>query len=297
MNSASQVKAALVLMRPAQWPILTVQLAVGVLLAMPADGAGPSWRVLFAAWLAWVVMLNGGTLAFNSAYDRDTGPVAYLARPPAPPRWLAGVSLGTMLAGAALGFSGVGRGFGAVTAACVLLSILYSHPRARWKSRPGLDLAVNMRRLRRRNHRRRPPGRGAVWGSPAEAAPAGLLAVLGFALLFGAFYPVTQIYQRDQDLRRGDRTLVTALGPARALRLAVALSAGGAASLLAFLVCAGRSGRWYLPAAALAAWMVFLARWERKDSRLKVEDQERAMYRALWLWALIDAALVAAWLA
>ena len=71
---------------------------------------------------------------------------------------------------------------------------------------------------------------------------------------------------------------------------------GGGASLLAVLVGSDRTAHWYLPAVALAAWMLHLARWERINQRLRVEDQERAMYRALWLWALIDATLIVAWL-
>ena len=62
---------------------------MGVALALPPwpalAGAVRSLAPLplAGAWLAWVVLLNGGTLAYNSAWDRDTGAVAYLRRPPA----------------------------------------------------------------------------------------------------------------------------------------------------------------------------------------------------------------------
>ncbi len=75
---------------------------VPVMLTAPAARGGGCWfnpasgAVLAAAWFVWVVLLNGGTLAFNSAYDRDTGPVAYLPNPPQPPSWLAGASFGLM---------------------------------------------------------------------------------------------------------------------------------------------------------------------------------------------------------
>ena len=53
----------------------------------PASGSAPALLGL----VLWVVCLNGGTLALNSAFDRDEGDIAYLRRPPLPPRHLAGV--------------------------------------------------------------------------------------------------------------------------------------------------------------------------------------------------------------
>ena len=95
-------------LRPRQWPILTCQLAVGILSApavVEAIGgnlertlSSLSWIKLVIAWLAWVICLNGGTLAFNSAYDRDEEDIAYLAQPPLPPRHLALVSFLFMMA-------------------------------------------------------------------------------------------------------------------------------------------------------------------------------------------------------
>ncbi len=80
-------------------------------------------------------MLNGGTLAFNSAYDRDTGPVAYLRNPPPPPAWLAAFGLAAMIGGALLGGLSSGSASALIALVCVLLSVLYSHPAVR--SRPG----------------------------------------------------------------------------------------------------------------------------------------------------------------
>jgi hypothetical protein len=150
-----QLQAALQLMRPAQWPILSAQFFLAVLLISPRAMGGGCWlnagslTVLATGWLIWVVLLNGGTLAFNSAFDRDEGPVAYLDTPPLPPTWLAPAALGAMLLGVLLAWLVLGQGLALVTGGCVLLSVLYSAPgperaRLRWKSRPGLDLLVNM---------------------------------------------------------------------------------------------------------------------------------------------------------
>jgi hypothetical protein len=139
----------LLFLRPRQWPILTVQLAVSMLLAPAcvaawrAGGAQPlepaAWRSLLASWLAWVVCLNGGTLAYNSAYDRDVQDIAYLRAPPPPLPGLAPLALALMILGTALAFS-VAFAFGAVTGSCLLLSVAYSHPACRWKGVAALDL-------------------------------------------------------------------------------------------------------------------------------------------------------------
>ncbi len=295
MSRRTELQAAWALMRPAQWPILTAQLAVGVVLAAGPDGPyGHHGLILAAAWLSWVVLLNGGTLAFNSFYDRDTGPVAYLSHPPPPPPWLGRAAVGWMLAGAVLGAVTVSAAFGTLTGGCVALSWLYSHPAARWKSRPGLDLMVNIL------------GYGA--GTTAAGILVGLAATplppaydqplawitAGFGLLFGSFYPLTQIYQHGDDMRRGDRTLATALGVVRSLDLALVLGAAAGAAMLRGLACHG--GGMAPAALPLALWLGHLVwlrmTWHRRGER----EWEKAMYRGLALWALIDAGLVTAWL-
>ena len=67
-------------LRPAEWPILAAHTIVGYLLAVRLSGAlaaahlGPA----LLGVVLWVVCLNGGTLALNSAFDRDEGDIAYL---------------------------------------------------------------------------------------------------------------------------------------------------------------------------------------------------------------------------
>jgi 4-hydroxybenzoate polyprenyltransferase len=298
------VRDGLRLARPRQWPVLTAQFAVGAALALPpwpalplaAAGLAP-WT-LAGAWLAWVALLNGGTLAYNSAWDRDTEPVAYLRRPPRPPRGLAPASLVAMVAGVALGTVAAGPAFGALTAACVVLSVAYSHPLPRLKGRPGLDLLVNMAGY----------GAGttaAGWlaaraalpvGAPAPVVPAAL-AVLAFALLFGSFYPQTQIYQAETDRARGDRTLAVRLGPRRSLMLSLVLGVAALGALQAALAVAGVSHWRWLPGAALFLWLAHACLWRTRAGTMAVAAHERGMYLALGLWALVDVALVAAWLA
>lgn len=304
MNGRPGLADALRLTRPRQWPILSAQLLVGIALALPpgaalttALGQLSPWP-LVGAWLAWVVLLNGGTLAYNSAWDRDAGAVAYLRRPPEPPVWLPGAALAWMTAGVTVGAWLVGPAFAAVTGACVLLSVTYSHPRPRWKGKPGLDLAVNMAGYGAGTTAAGLlAGRAALPGHvPGGGLPAGLLC-LGFALLFGSFYPLTQIYQVEADRARGDRTLSTRLGTRGALTLAFGLGFAALLALAAALAAGARARLFWLPALAMFLWLAHLLRWRSRAASMDAAAHEQGMYRALWLWAGIDAALVAAWLA
>jgi len=294
MNQRSAILDTLKLTRPAQWPILTAQLAVGLVLAFPL--LSPDWSARLtdlslwrvgSTWFVWVVLLNGGTLAFNSAYDRDTGPVAYLAAPPPPPPHLARIALFAMALGTIIAALTVSPYLGALLTGCTILSVLYSHPRSRWKSRPGWDLATNS------------------LGYGAGTTLAGMLAVTdsitdsgwlfaaGFGLLFGSFYPLTQIYQTESDRARGDRTLTTALGIRPALLLAV--SFGAAAAAILWWNC--RHLAWSdAVSGVLVAWCAHIIWWWAHADTWNDHRHERGMYHALGLWALTDGIIVTAWL-
>jgi 4-hydroxybenzoate polyprenyltransferase len=60
----------------------------------------------------------------------------------------------------------------------------------------------------------------------------GLLAIAAVTLITTGFYPLTEIYQMDEDASRGDQTLAIWLGARGAFRFALVLiTAGGAAAL------------------------------------------------------------------
>ena len=87
-------------LRPREWPIMAAHTVLGYLLAVGLAGAtGEHLDRGLLGLLLWVVCLNGGTLALNSAFDRDEGDIAYLRNPPPPPERLALFSLGLMAAG------------------------------------------------------------------------------------------------------------------------------------------------------------------------------------------------------
>jgi lycopene elongase/hydratase (dihydrobisanhydrobacterioruberin-forming) len=272
--------AYLLHLRPLEWPIMTAHFLLGTLLA--AGLRVPPATVAAGVFL-FVVLLNGGTLAINSAFDQDEGDIGYLRNPPKPPRFLFQVSLAMLTAAAGLAFL-LPPVFTWSTVLCTVMAILYSVPPVRLKARAGWDLVIN--------------GLGfglltplAGWGLSGRAVtPAFVKVIVGFALLFGALYPLTQIYQIDEDRGRGDRTLVIQLGEALSLWAALALAV---AAHLWFAWGALQAGRPPLPLLlSLAAWTAVLLPWCLRWRTWTPRQHEAGMYRALMAWAVTDVSLL-----
>jgi 4-hydroxybenzoate polyprenyltransferase len=280
--------------RPTEWPIVAAHTAVGYLLAIGVRSATHGERLgpAVLGLVLWVVCLNGGTLALNSAYYRDEGDIAYLRQPPPPPGYLAGFGLSLMLAGL-LGAFLLPRGYRLAYAVCLVLSVLYSVPPFRLKAVPGADWLINMVGFGTLT----PYAGWAATGLPV--GPVGRLVLLAFCPLFAALYPLTQIYQFEEDARRGDRTLARALGVRRSL---VVASAGAALAFGLFGGAALQAGwdsseswRWLALGLAAIAWGLVLIPWLRYQQRMTVRQHQHGMYRALLAWALTDLAVILAW--
>jgi lycopene elongase/hydratase (dihydrobisanhydrobacterioruberin-forming) len=277
-------------LRPAEWPIMAAHTALGFLLALGVVPVlhGERLGTLLGALVLWVVFLNGGTLAVNSVYDKDEGDIGYLRSPPAPPAHLLGFSLALLAAGQLLAFA-LPRGFVLVYFACALMSVAYSVPPLRFKAVAGVDWVINMW------------GFGAFTpfaGWAAAGRPLNLvygLVLLGFCPLFAGFYPLTQIYQFDEDRRRGDRTLALILGMRRSLVVAIAatllaFACFAAAAYLRFATAWG----WLVLAVALAGWLGVLVPWYRQRDLWTADQHQRGFYAALVAWAFTDVAVLVA---
>jgi 4-hydroxybenzoate polyprenyltransferase len=281
-------------LRPAEWPIMAAHTAVGYLLAVGiADAAGEHLGRALLGLLLWVACLNGGTLALNSAFDRDEGDIAYLRDPPPPPRRLALFSLALMAAGQAAALT-LPPLFGALYGLCFLLSVLYSVPPFRLKAVAGVDWLINMAGFGTLT----PLAGWATTGRPLGSAEG--IVLLGFCPLFAALYPLTQLYQMEEDGRRGDRTLALMLGTRRSLDVALAATA---AAFVLFAWAGMRSGwpagaagrRWSLLLIALLVWAAVLVPWRRAAERLQPGEHQHRMYLALGAWAVTDLAVLLAW--
>ncbi|PYO96268.1 MAG: hypothetical protein DMD60_11110 [Gemmatimonadetes bacterium] len=268
-------------MRPAEWPIMAGHTLVGYVLAVGFSG------VVRGAWLwpalgglvLWVIFLNGGTLAINSVFDKDEGDIGYLNAPPPLPRHLLAFSVALLAGGQLLAFA-LPPAFRMAYAICFVLSVLYSVPPFRFKAVAGVDWVINMWGFGTLT----PFAAWAATGRPLDAGHA--LVLLGFCPLFAGLYPLTQLYQLEEDRRRGDRTLALRLGLRASLGIALACIAlafalfGGAAVMLGV-------GAWPL-LVPLAGWLAVLGPWYRRRDALSPGGHQRGMYRALAAWAVTD---------
>ncbi len=207
--------------------------------------------------LAFVILhvcIYGGTTAYNSHYDKDEGPIGGMEHPPKAGPWLLPGGIAIQIVGLALAPL-VSWGFFATCLAFAVLGVLYSRPVPRLKGRPWPSLFTVM------------VGQGMlgeIAGACAVTAPAFraelLLGVLGAALLVGGLYPISQVFQMEEDRARGDRTLALLLGHRGTVILASALFCLGAGSLALSAWAAGRRAD-ALGFALAPVPMIALARW------------------------------------
>jgi len=227
----------------------------------------------------WVVFLNGGTLAINSVFDRDEGDIGYLNAPPALPRYLLHVSVALLVAGQLLAVM-LPVGFQIAYAICFALSILYSVPPFRFKAVAGVDWVINMWGFGTLT----PYAAWAATGRPLDLGHS--LVLLAFCPLFAGLYPLTQLYQFDEDRRRGDRTLALILGMRKSLMVAIACV------VLAFGLLGWAAAVLGIPslllALPLACWLAVLLPWLARHASWTPAEHQRGMYRALTAWAITD---------
>ncbi|MCL1893515.1 MAG: prenyltransferase [Holophagaceae bacterium] len=267
-------------LRPLEWPIMSAHFLLGTFLAV---GFEIPWREVILGWFIFVILMNGGTLAINSAFDKDDGDIGYLKSPPRTPKYLLHVSTAMLVTAFLLGYL-LPPVFALATAVCVLMSVLYSVPPARLKARAGWDLLINML------------GYGlltpiAGWGLTGQPLTPWFWKIcIGFGFLFGAIYPATQIYQIEEDAARGDKTMVIKLGVVKSLGLAWLLALVAHAMFFWAAVNQNASERWvYL---SFLPWNAGFAGWIG-GSRSATQDQhEKMMYWFLACWAVTDIAIL-----
>lgn len=239
---------------------------------------------LVLGFLAFHLFGYAGGTAYNSYYDRDDGPIGGLEHPPPIPRGLLPFSLIWQIIGFVMAL-GVNLPLALIYAMMFALSVAYSHPRTRFKGKPVAALATVAL------------GQGILgylggWvcarGDILSAlAFDGLLGALAATLITVGFYPLTEIYQIEEDRRRGDRTLALWLGPAGSFRFALAcLSAGGLAAFVLVLRRYQAAEAWAL-AVFLLVTLFAIWRWSRTFQPVQVIHNFRTVMRLYALTSLI----------
>lgn len=254
------------------------------------------FQLLLSPIFLWAYMLAGGKLnsefvlgfvafhvfgyaggtAFNSYYDRDSGPIGGLAHPPPVSPSLLPFSLGWQMIGLGLAFA-VNLPFALLYLIMFWMSVAYSHPRTRFKGRPlaaVVTVAIGQGFLAYLG------GWTCARGEFVSALSLeGVLGVIASVAITTGFYPLTEVYQIDEDLRRGDLTFAAWLGPQRAFQLALAcLSIGGLAAIALAVMRFG----WIeasLLGVLLVAVAVPLVRWGRGFQAKQVYLNYRILMR------------------
>lgn len=160
-------------------------------------------------WQFWLglfvfhVLFYGGSVAYNSYYDQDDGPIGGLYNPPKAGRDVLYFSIAIQVIGLCL-MALVNIPVLLVSLVMVAMSTAYSHPMVRFKKSPMASLlTVSF-------------GQGAgafiagwLCGNGDWLSLLSLKALLGVLLMMAVttgFYPLTQLFQIDEDTARGDMT-------------------------------------------------------------------------------------------
>lgn len=154
------------------------------------------------------LLLFGGATAYNSYWDEDTGPVGGVKNPPAMSQWMWPASIFLQMVGLMLAMP-MGNTFILFYLFSMFLFWLYSSPLFRWKSRPILSL-VSIGISTGAN--------SVILGYLSAATPVSVLnttiiiAAIGTAFIILSMYPLSQIYQLEEDQKRNDRTFALQYG-------------------------------------------------------------------------------------
>lgn len=165
----------------------------------------PNWDHFLFVFVIIYAFLFGGATAFNSFWDKDEGPVGGLKQPPKMQGWMRWASLGLMLLGWLL-LIHESLLFHFFYAVSFFLFWIYSSPIGRWKGHPWLSLLTIGISTGSNSFLM------AILALGLEPELPHYLAAFGVACMLTAMYPVSQIFQLEEDAARGDSTFALKYG-------------------------------------------------------------------------------------
>ncbi len=152
------------------------------------------------------IFLFGGATVFNSFWDKDEGPIGGLKHPPKMKPWMRPVSMVMQFFALAWCLT-INVEFTVIYGISLLLFWLYSSPKARWKGHPilsliaiGISTGTNSFLL------------GILATGQHTLTPENVITSVGVACIILSLYPISQIYQMEEDSRRGDITFTMKYG-------------------------------------------------------------------------------------
>lgn len=151
-------------------------------------------------------LLFGGVTAYNSYYDKDTGPIGGLEHPPIMKKWMLYASWGLQGAGLLIALVS-GWVFSILYVISVLFFWLYSSPHTRWKGSPTMSfVAIGIATVVCSF------GFGYISFGGQIFNYNLLIAAFGATCLVLSMYPLSQLYQIEADKKRGDTTFAVKYG-------------------------------------------------------------------------------------
>lgn len=165
-----------------------------------------NWTSFLVQFVNVHLLLFGGATAYNSYWDKDDGPIGGLKHPPSMKPWMWLISILIQAVGLLIAIP-AGSLFVGIYALSMLLFWLYSTPHARWKGNPiksliaiGISTGTNSLLL------------GYLAAGMNGLNLSVVCAAIGVALVVLSLYPTSQLYQIDDDRKRGDQTFAIAYG-------------------------------------------------------------------------------------
>lgn len=153
------------------------------------------------------VFLFGGANAYNSYFDKDEGPIGGLEHPPKMKRWMYRLSWLLQIIGLCLSVLLTQKLFSLLYLFSIILFWLYSNPYFRFKGKPilsflvvGVGTSFNATLM------------GFIASGVGNITFDAVLGGIASTLIILSMYPFSQVYQIEEDTKRGDVTFAVKYG-------------------------------------------------------------------------------------
>ena len=223
-----------------------------------SETPGIVWRDAILAFVVLHVLAYPASNGYNSYMDHDEESIGGVERPMQPTKQLFVVSL--VMDGLALALSLlISYTFALCLLSYILASRAYSYRRIRLKKYPltGFLTVILFQ--------------GAVTffmvyhaSSGSKTTDVPLIAMLSASLLMGSFYPLTQVYQHQADLKDGVKTISYMLGYRGTFIFTALVYTLAMAALFYYYNSQGRRNNFFILATLLLPVLVYFFNWAIK---------------------------------